>query len=84
MYVTTNAPVTTHCLLLASLHRFATTTAVYQEWVLAFNSFKPCGMILSVWIILRLLPLEFIDHAHALASVIGKVLSIGKAPLHTP
>jgi hypothetical protein len=90
MYIMIDAPTTMHCLLLASSHRLASThllastTTIYQEWVPAFIPYKTCGVILPIWITLRLLPLEYIDHALALASMIGQIFSVGEAPLYIP
>jgi hypothetical protein len=73
-YIRTDCEATTRRILGLSPHRLQVGTALFHNWVPAFDPNKPVGLTIPVWISLRRIPLEYLDCAHALASQVGKVI----------
>ena len=65
---------TTQKVLALTLYKFSTPIAMFQSWILGFDPRKLIGLMVLVWILLRLLPLEYLEFARMIAGQIGQVL----------
>lgn len=55
-------------------HKFEEGTAIFHSWIPSFDPRRPIGLAIPVWILLRLLPLEYLDYARTIAGFVGRVV----------
>jgi hypothetical protein len=54
-------------------HKLPWATTIYQKWISLFNPNFSFSLKLPIWIILKMLPLEFRPLETKIASLIGRV-----------
>ena len=74
-YVKTDGLAITQRLLQLKPHQFLGSTALYHPWVPTFNCNTLLSILVSTWITLNALPLEFTSYAQLVASLVGLIIS---------